>query len=66
MFSIPPLYNNGFRYYVLLKYDISENISVWLRFAQTQFSNAQTIGSGLDEIQGNSRSEIKAQVRFRF
>ncbi len=66
MFSIPPLYDNGFRYYVLLKYDISENISVWLRFAQTQFSNAQTIGSGLDEIQGNSRSEIKAQVRFKF
>lgn len=66
MFSIPPLYDNGFRYYVLLKYDISENISVWLRFAQTQFSNAKTIGSGLDQIEGNSRSEIKAQVRFRF
>jgi hypothetical protein len=65
-FSIPPLYDNGFRYYVLLKYDISENISVWLRFAQTQFSDATTIGSGLDQIEGNKRSEIKAQVRFRF
>lgn len=66
MFSIPPLYDNGFRYYVLLKYDITPHITVWLRFAQTQFSHRDTVGSGLDEIQGNSRSEIKAQVRFRF
>jgi hypothetical protein len=65
-FSIPPLYENGFRYYILLKYDITQNISVWLRFAQTQFSNRKTVGSGLDEIQGNARSEIKAQVRVRF
>ena len=65
-FSIPPLFDNGFRYYVLLKYDIAENVSIWLRFAQTQFTNAKTIGSGLDEIQGNARSEIKAQVRVVF
>jgi hypothetical protein len=65
-FSIPPLYDNGFRYYFLLKYDITQNLSVWLRFAQTQFSNRKTVGSGLDEIQGNSRSEIKAQIRLRF
>jgi hypothetical protein len=65
-FSIPPLFDNGFRYYILLKYDVSESISVWLRFAQTQFSEASTIGSGLDQIEGNKRSEIKAQVRFSF
>jgi len=65
-FSIPPLYDNGFRYYIMLNYDISENISVWLRFAQTQFSDKETIGSGLDEIQGNARSEIKAQMRLKF
>jgi hypothetical protein len=65
-FSIPPLYENGFRYYILLKYDINENISVWLRFAQTQFSDRETVGSGLDEIQGNARSEIKAQMRLKF
>ncbi len=66
MFSIPPLSDNGFRYYLLLKYDINPNITVWLRFAQTYFSNREKVGSGLDEINGNTRSEIKAQVRVRF
>jgi hypothetical protein len=65
-FSIPALYEKGFRYYLLLKYDITNNISIWLRFAQTQFNDRKTVGSGLDEIQGNRRSEIKAQIRFRF
>lgn len=65
-FSIPPLFETGFRYYIMLNYAINKNVSLWLRFAQTQLNDAKTIGSGLDEIQGNSRSEIKTQVRITF
>lgn len=65
-YSIPALYNKGIRCYVVAKYRISRNIDVWLRLAQTSYSNKNVIGSGLTEIKGNTKSEVKAQVRFRF
>ena len=66
MFSIPPYYFRGSRWYITTKYRVSRWMDVWLRYSQTYFSNRQTIGSGLNAIDGRTRSEIKAQVRFRF
>ena len=37
-------------------------ISGWLKWGQTFYPGSATIGSGLDEIPGNRKSEIKAQV----
>jgi hypothetical protein len=34
--------------------------------SQTILSNKKTIGSGLDQINGNSKTEIKAQLKFTF
>lgn len=65
-YSIPGLYNKGTRFYLVLRYQATRNIDVWLRFAQSYLSNEDTIGSGLDEIDGNTRNEIRGQVRFRF
>ncbi|HNR47998.1 MAG TPA: helix-hairpin-helix domain-containing protein [Bacteroidia bacterium] len=65
-YSIPAFYNKGYRYYVTLRYKISKQIDVWARFAQTVYTNQKTFGSGLDEINGNKRSEIKLQVRYQF
>lgn len=65
-FSIPALAGNGLRYYLMLNYNITRNIEVWVRFAQTNMFGTKTIGSGLDEINGNKRSEIKAQLRLKF
>jgi len=65
-FSIPAYYYKGSRFYLMLKYDVNKNIDLWLRYAVTYFNNKNTIGSGLDEIQGNSKSEIKAQIMIKF
>lgn len=65
-FSIPPYSGRGTRAYILLKYDLGRNIDLWFRWAQTYFTDRQVVGSGLEEIDGNSRSEIKFQVRFKF
>ncbi len=62
-YSIPLFYDKGFRYYFNLNYDINRNITIWLRWAQMIYSNKQTVGSGLDEINGNRKSEVKLQVR---
>jgi hypothetical protein len=34
----------------------------WLKWAQTIYSNTISVGSGLDEIPGNRKSEIKFQL----
>jgi hypothetical protein len=65
-FSIPVFYDKGYRYYFNLNYDVSKKLGFWLRIAQTVFTNRSTIGSGLDEIAGNRRTEIKLQAQVLF
>jgi hypothetical protein len=65
-FSIPGFYDKGCRYYINLSYDLKKNSSVWLRWAQTIYKNKTSVGSGLDEIAGNHRSEIKIQMILLF
>lgn len=65
-FSIPAYYYRGSRFYVLFKYEPADFIDLWLRFAQTFYSNQKTIGSGLTEIDDNTKSEIKIQLRLKF
>jgi hypothetical protein len=65
-YSIPAFYDKGWRYYLNFNYDIQKNLSVWLRWAQTIYRDKKNIGSGLDEIPGNKKSEIKLQVIWIF
>ena len=62
VFSVPAYYYNGNRVYLLLSYKISENITAWLRIANTFYSNRESIGSGGEEIYGNNKTDVKAQV----
>ena len=61
-FSIPVFYDKGYRYYVNLNYDLTRKISIWLRFAQTINPDKTSIGTGLDQITGNRKSEGKIQL----
>ncbi len=65
-FSIPAYFYKGSRFYFLIKWEIRERLDFWLRFSQTWYANKNTISSGLDEIDGSNKSEIKMQLRFRF
>jgi hypothetical protein len=65
-YSIPAFSDKGFRYYLTLNYDVSKKVSFWLRWAQTIYRNKNIVGSGLDEINGNRRSELKLQARLLF
>lgn len=65
-YSIPAFFDKGFRYYLNLNYDLGKKLSFWLRLAQTVFENRTTVGSGLDEIPGNRRTELKLQARWMF
>lgn len=65
-FSIPAYYYRGSRAYVLVKYGLSRNIDLWIRYAQTFYNNRTSVGTGMDETQGRLRSEVKAQMRIKF
>lgn len=65
-FSIPAYYGNGMRYYLTVRYSATRNIDFWVRFAQTQQFDTKTIGTGLDMINANHKSEIKVQMRLKF
>ena len=65
-FSIPVFYDKGFRYYVNFNYDVTQKLTIWLRCAQTVYKNKTVIGSGLDELAGNKRTEVKVQAEYLF
>ena len=65
-YSIPSYYYRGSRYYILLHYSFIRGIDGWLRIGRTTYDNQQTVGSALDVIDANHKTEIKAQLRFQF
>ncbi len=65
-YSIPSFYGRGTRFYINLRYRGIQNIVLEARYAQTYFSDRDIIGSGLNQILGNTRTEIKVQVKFDF
>ncbi len=65
-FSIPFYSGQGIRNYVLLRYKASGDLDLWLRYARTRYRNRDNIGSGLEEILGDAKTDVKFQVRYRF
>ncbi|MDX9697413.1 MAG: hypothetical protein RBT49_16605, partial [Bacteroidales bacterium] len=65
-YSVPAYYSKGTRFYLNIKYTITEFLDIWIRYSQTYYSDLDVISSGLAEIDGNTKSEIKAQIRIRF
>ncbi len=64
-FSIPAYIGTGSRAYLLAKVRLYRNIDLWVRYAQWFRNDIKVIGSGLDELPKNTRSEIKVQLRVR-
>lgn len=65
-FSIPVFYEKGYRYYININYDVSKKLTFWARWSQTIYPDRTTIGSGLDLINGNRRSETRIQAMYSF
>ncbi len=65
-FSVPALYDHGSRAYLLVKFRKENWPDISMRWGTTVFSQVQVIGSGLDQIDGNSKTELKVQVLYKF
>jgi hypothetical protein len=66
VFSIPSYYDKGRRMYLMLRYKVTRDIDFWVRYGTTIYDNVETVGSGLDEISSNHKSDIKVQLRVDF
>lgn len=64
-FSIPAYFGQGIRFYQLINYDLNQHLNLWFRYSLSYYPNEESIGSGLDEINRNLKSEIKFQLRIK-
>lgn len=61
-FSIPAYNGLGIRNYVLLEYKVSRRLSVWLRYARTEYAGLSEISDGVEKIKGNIKKDVKFQA----
>jgi len=65
-FSIPAYYYRGYRIYILVRTTLVRNFDIWIKASHTAYANMDHVGTGLEEISGNKKTELKMQVRYRF
>ncbi|RXQ96531.1 helix-hairpin-helix domain-containing protein [Ancylomarina salipaludis] len=65
-FSIPAYYNKGSRFYLNFRYKFNRKASLYLRYTRTQYTHTESLGSGNSEISGNTKSELKLQLKLTF
>ena len=65
-YSVPAYQNQGIRFYLNGRYTLSKKLDAWMRYSISKYQNLDVIGSGAEQIQGSSRSEMKLQLRYQF
>jgi hypothetical protein len=64
-FSVPALEGTGIRFFVLVSWEPMRFLKLWVRYAHTFYTDRNVIGTGLETINGHTKSEIKIQAMFR-
>ena len=64
-FSAPGCYGRGIRCVLLIQFGIARKVDLWGWLGVTKYVDRTTIGSGLEEIDGSLKSEVKVQLRVR-
>ena len=65
-YSVPSYYGQGIRCMFLVEWAPCKWIDLWVRYGQTWYNDRDVISSGLDLINGNTKSEVEVQCRLRF
>jgi len=58
--------SGGARWYIKLHWNRWKKLDIWLRLAQTRYSDKESISSGLATIAGNVQTDFTLQVRWVF
>lgn len=65
-FGTPSFYGKGFRSALSLRYDPLKPVSLWIKVGHTRYFDRSEIGSGLELIRRNSKTDLWTQLRVRF
>ena len=65
-FNIPSFYGKGERYTFNARYELNKHFIVQAKYALTHYRDRTVISSGLEEIEGNMKSDLYVQVRVKF
>ncbi|QHL89031.1 hypothetical protein GU926_17000 [Nibribacter ruber] len=65
-FSIPVFTGQGTHVYFLAQQQLSRQLDMWFKLSHTHYRNQDTVSSGLEEIQGPRRTDVRLQIRYRF
>lgn len=65
-FSIPAYSGIGTRTYLLAQYNVSRSLTLWARYSLFDYTDRDTVGSGLNKIQNDKRADFKFMLRYKF
>ncbi|MCG8698634.1 MAG: hypothetical protein MI922_11315, partial [Bacteroidales bacterium] len=65
-FSFIGFSGKGSRFSILLQYKITQKLDVYVKYAQAVFTDTDAIGSSYSYIEGNTKSEFKLQLLYKF
>ncbi len=60
------LSGQGQRSYIVLNYEPTDFLEIWLKYSLSVFENENFVSSGLNEIEGNKNSDVGIQARVKF
>lgn len=63
-YAIPAYSGTGSRYLILIKFRLLKKASFWIRLAHTHLSRRNSIGNGMDTINGNQVTELKGLLKW--
>ena len=65
-FTFPSYYGEGLRFYSVIKWKIIPKLTLYCKWASTRYFDRETIGSGLEAIQGKDKTDIYGLIRYQF
>ncbi|TAF32874.1 MAG: hypothetical protein EAZ57_06005 [Cytophagales bacterium] len=66
LFYVPAYYGRGFRNYYLAQFNIGKRCDLWVKYAYTKYRNQDIISSGLEAIRGDTKSDVRVQLLYKF
>ena len=64
-FSVPAMYGKGMRMYLLGKVKLFNALTLYARIGRTIYSDRDVIGSGLTQIEGNHKTDLKVEAIWK-
>lgn len=63
--SFPAYYGRGIRWYGIVKMPLGGKADVWFRIARTRVYDRDTLGSGDELIDGNTKTDVRIQLKYK-